>query len=212
MRMPMPTRRKRSAIAWSAVALTVGVGGGAFATTTSGADDTPPDAPSPAAALPLAAITDPALTSTAPADRAAAAGLLKATGVVGKTAAPQAWRVGGRSVLGSTAEDGRFCFEFRGLTGGCVQAGALSDREPLDATLDHGPATFAVYGLARDGVIGVAVRIDGSEHQADLAHNAFAFSDDALGATTAATMELVATMSDGTTRTQIFPISSLDPP
>ena len=58
----------------------------------------------------------------------------------------------------------------------------------------------------------VAVRIGGDEHPAELAHNAFTFSDDALGATAATTGELVATMSDGTTRTQAFPISPLGAP
>ena len=38
-------------------------------------------------------------------------------------------------MIGYSADDGRFCFEFRGLAGGCLQAGALSDGEPLDATL-----------------------------------------------------------------------------
>jgi hypothetical protein len=208
----MPTVRKRSDIAWIAAALAIGVGGAAFATATSGAEDAQPAAPSTTPALPVAAITDPALTSTALSDRAAAADLLQATGVAGDATAPQVWHVGNRSVLGYSADDGRFCFEFRGLAGGCLQAGALSDGKPLDATLDHGSATFRVYGIALDGVTGVAVRVDGSERPADLAHNAFAFSDNALGATTATTMELVATMSDGSSRTQAFPISSLSPP
>jgi hypothetical protein len=213
--MPLPTLRKRSDIGWIAVALTIGVGGAAFATTTSGADDAPPATPSATPVtppLPIAAITDPALTSTAASDGAAAGALSRMTGVSRSAASPQVWNVGGRSVLGYTADDGRFCFEFRGLTGGCLQAGALGDQAPLEVTLDHARATFRVYGLALDGVTGVAVRIDGGEHQADLAHNAFAFSDDALGTTTATTMELVATMSDGTTRTQTVPISSLDAP
>jgi hypothetical protein len=202
----MPTVRKRSDVAWIAVALTIGVGGAAFATAASRADG---DSTRSAGTLPIAAASDPSLTSTDPADGDAAAQLAGAAGVSGSTQAPQSWQVGGRAVLGYTADDGRFCFEFRELTGGCVSAGTLSDRRPLDVTVDHGPATFRVYGLALDGVTSVAVRIDGSDHQAELAHNAFAFSDDALGATPSATGELVATMSDGTTRTQTFPISSL---
>ena len=90
----MPTVRKRSDVAWIAVALTTGVGGAAFATATSGADDARPAAPSTTPALPIAAITDPALTSTAPADSATAADLVQAAGVAGDATAPQVWRVG----------------------------------------------------------------------------------------------------------------------
>jgi hypothetical protein len=212
MRKRMPTLRKPSDIGWIAVALTIGVGGGAFATATSGADDDPPATSGPPPAFAIAAITDPALTSNDPSDGAAATAFAEATGVSGDATTPQVWSVGGRSVLGYSADDGRFCFEFRELTGGCLRAGTIDDQQPLGVTLDHGPAAFRVYGLALDGVTAVAVHIDGAEHQAELAHNAFAFSDDALGATTATSMELVATMSDGTTRTQTVPISSLDPP
>ncbi len=208
----MPTLRKRSDVAWIAAAFTIGIGGAAFATATSGADNAQPARPATTPALPISAITDPALTSTAPSDRAAAAGLLGATGVAGDATAPQVWRVGGRSVLGYTADDGRFCFEFRGLAGGCLGAGALSDREPLDATLDHGPATFRVYGLALDGVTGVAVRIDGDEHRADLAHNGFAFSDGTLGRPLRRRWSSSRRWATARPARQAFPISSLDPP
>jgi hypothetical protein len=33
-------------------------------------------------------------------------------------------------VLGYTAADGGFCFEFRKLTGGCLQRGVLTDAQP----------------------------------------------------------------------------------
>jgi hypothetical protein len=110
-------------------------------------------------------------------------------------------------VVGYTADDGRFCFAFRELSGGCVRAGALSDEQPLDITVDHGPVTLRVYGLALDGVTAVAVRIGGTDYEAELAHNAFTSTAPALRAATAAAGEVVATMSDGTTRTQGFPIA-----
>jgi hypothetical protein len=208
MPLRMPTPRKRTDVAWIALALAIGAGGGAFATSSAGAGS---GAGSADGTLPIAAISDPALTSTSAADTSAAVELSHLAGVSGDASAPQAWAVGGRSVLGYSADDGRFCFEFVKLSGGCLSADAIGDRQPLDITVDHGPSTFRVYGLALDGVVAVAVRVGGHDGQAALAHNAFSFSDDALGAISATSGEVVATMSDGTTRTQTFPISSLSP-
>jgi hypothetical protein len=207
MKMRMPTRKRRADVIWIAIALTIGIGGAAFATTASGTDGGSPGG------LQVAAVTDPALTSGNPADGDAAAQLSEAAGVAaGTQAAPQVWSVGGRSVLGYTSADGRFCFEFRRLTGGCLAAGTLTDAQPLDITVDHGPSTFRVYGIALDGVAGVTLHVGTTTQEADFAHNAFSVSDDALGPTTDSTGEVVATMDDGTTRTQSFPISSLGNP
>ena len=203
--MRMPTLKRRIDVIWIALALTAGIGGAAYATTASG------DGGPGGGDLQIAAVTDPALTSSSQADGDAAAQLSVAAGVAaGTQAAPQAWTVGGQAVLGYTAGDGRFCFEFRRLTGGCLAAGTLTDAQPLDITLDHGPTTFHLYGIALDGVTGVTVHVGATTREADFAHNAFFVSDDALGATTATTAEVVATMSDGTKRTQNFPISSLE--
>jgi hypothetical protein len=209
MRMPMPTVRKRSDVVWIALALALGAGGAAFATSSAGAGSGGGGANN---TIPITAITDPALTSTDPAASDTATELSHLAGVSRDASAPQAWSVGDHAVVGYRADDGRFCFEFVELTGGCLSAGALRDEQPLDVTVDHGPSTFRVYGLALDGVVAVAVRVGGQVRQADFAHNAFSFSDDALGATSASSGELVATMSDGTSRTQTFPIASLDAP
>jgi hypothetical protein len=203
MNIRMPTLKRRIDVIWIALALSAGIGGVAYATAASGDGGSGGD-------LQIAAVTDPALTSSSQADGDAAAQLSVAAGVAaGTQAAPQVWTVGGQSVLGYTAGDGRFCFEFRQLAGGCLAAGTLTDAHPLDITLDHGPSTFHLYGIALDGVTAVTVHVGTATHEAQFAHNAFFVSDDALGATTASTAEIVATMSDGTTRTQTFPISSL---
>ena len=112
----------------------------------------------------------------------------------------QTWTVGPVSVLGYAAADGRFCFEFRTLTGGCLEPGVLSDERPLNVSTDFAPGTFHVYGLAMDGVAGVTVHVQGTSLPAVLAHNAFFVADDALGGMDAFPGEVVATMSDGTTR------------
>jgi hypothetical protein len=210
MNMRMPTLKRRVDLIWIAIALTAGIGGAAFATTASGTGD---GSPGSGGGLGITAVTDPGLTSSDPADGQAAAQFSVATGVAaGTKAAPQVWSVGGHSVLGYTSADGRFCFEFRQLTGGCLAAGTLTDAQPLDITIDHGPSTFRVYGIALDGVTGVTLHVGTATREADFAHNSFAVSDDALGATNEAAGEVVATMSDGTTRTQSFPISSLEAP
>ena len=138
----MPTLRKRTDVAWIAAALT-------------SASAAPRSRPPPRARTSQAgAAGDDAGTPDRRRDRPRAdldrpggrrrrgrpAG---AAGVAGDATAPQAWQVGERSVLGYRADDGRFCFEFRGLAGGCLRAGTLSDRQPLDVTVDHGPAISA---------------------------------------------------------------------
>jgi hypothetical protein len=180
------TATDRAAIAGSPATSTVGTGG-----------------------LRIAATTDASLTSRGPADGAAAGAFAQAAGVPIAGGAPQAWEVGGQRVLGYTAADGRFCFAFRGLTGGCLAAGTLSDAEPLDITTDYGPGTFHAYGIALDGVTAVSVHVGALERTAAFAHNAFFFSDAALGGTAGISGELVATMSDGSARTQRFGVGPL---
>jgi hypothetical protein len=202
--MRTPRVGKRMDIAWLAAALTLGAGGYAFATAASSPEGD--NGGRVQAPLALASVDDPALASTDPADDDAAAKLIQATGVAASdpAAAPQAWAVGDHSVLGYTASGGRFCFEFRSHGGGCLEPGALTQEQPIDLTTDFGPGVFAVYGLARDGVTAVSVRVDGNSWSAALAHNAFFFSDDALGRSGAIAGEVVATMSDGSTRTAPF--------
>ncbi len=159
--------------------------------------------------LRIAAATAASLTSPSPADGAAAGVFAQAAGVPTAGGPPQAWEVGGRGVLGYSAADGRFCFVFRGLTGGCLAAGSLTDEQPLDITTDYGPGTFRVYGLALDGVTAVSIRIGATEYPAAFAHNAFFFSDAARGGTAGISGELVATVSDGSARTQRFGVSPL---
>src|SRR5438105_115214 len=115
--------KRRIDIIWIAAALLAGGAGGfALATASSSASD---DSGAPAGTLQIAAAVDPVLASTDPGDSDAAAKLVYATGVAANdaTAAPQTWAVGDRSVLGYMAADGRFCFAFRSLAGGCLQPG-----------------------------------------------------------------------------------------
>jgi hypothetical protein len=201
--MRMPRLRKRVDIVWIAAALLVGVGGVALATASSSAGD---GSGTPAGGLQLAAVDDPALTSSDPSDNDALAKLVYATGVAASdpAAAPQTWAVGESSVLGYTASGGRFCFEFRSLVGGCLEPGTLTDSQPIDVTVDYGPGIFHLYGLVLDGVTAVSVDVAGSSRPAAFAHNAFYFSDDRLGGSDEIRGAVVATMSDGTTRAAPF--------
>jgi hypothetical protein len=200
--MRMPTLNKRADVIWVAVALIAGAGGAAYAT----ASGDPPAAP---ADLRVTAVNDSALAAVDPGDEIAK--LVSATGVpASATSTTQTWKVGDYSVLGYTAANGRFCFEFRKLTGGCLGAGVLTDERPLDITTDYGPSAFNVYGLALDGVTAVSVQVDGTSRPAAFAHNAFIFSDGALGGTGGISGTVSATMNDGTTRTEAFHISPVE--
>lgn len=204
--MRMPTLKKRTDVIWIAVALIAGAGGAAFATTSD-------DPPAAHADLQVTAVNDSALASSDPGDGDDLTKLVAATGLAASaTSTTQTWTVGDHSVLGYTAADGRFCFEFRKLTGGCLAAGVLTDAQPLDITTDYGPGEFNVYGLALDGVTAVSVQVGGVSRPAAFAHNAFIFSDDAMGGTLGIAGTVSATMSDGTTRTQAFHISSIEAP
>lgn len=185
--------KKRVDVIWIAIALTFGAGGAVFAIASSSADAN--HAGAAGGDVQITAVDDAGLGSNDPSDEAAAAKLAIATGVPAATAAaPQTWKVGEASVLGYEAADGRFCFEFRGLTGGCLQAGVLTDEQPLDVTTDYGPGTFHVYGLALDSVVAVTVTVGGASLPAAFAHNAFFFSDNGLGGTKGISGVVIATM------------------
>jgi hypothetical protein len=192
-----------------AALLVAGAGGAALLTASSSAgDDTVATTTTTITGLGMAAIHDPALASSDPSDGDAEARLVDATGVpASDAAAPRAWTVGEGSVLGYAAADGRFCFEFRGLAGGCLGPGSLTDARPVDVTTSYGPGNFHVYGLALDGVTAVSVRVGESARPAALAHNSFYFSAPGLGGTDGVEGTVVATMSDGTTREASFGVS-----
>ncbi|MDP9258395.1 MAG: hypothetical protein M3Q31_17865, partial [Actinomycetota bacterium] len=80
---------------------------------------------------------------------------------------------------------------------------------PIELTTDYGPGIFHVYGLVLDGVTAVSVAVGVTARPAALAHNAFSFSDDALGGTDGIAGAVVATMGDGTTREAPFHVDSL---
>ena len=88
----------------------------------------------------------------------------------------------------------------------------LTDARPVDVTTDYGPGLFAVYGLVRDGVTAVSIRVGGATRPAALAHNAFSFSDDELGGSDGLAGDAIATMRDGTTRTARFQVGSAGDP
>jgi hypothetical protein len=208
----MPRLKKRIDGIWIAAALVVGAGGAALATTSSSAGG---DSGAPVGGLQLAAVHDPALTSTDPGDVEAEARLVSATGVAASdpAAAAQTWAVGDVSVLGYSASGDRFCFEFRTRGGGCLEPGVLTDSAPIELTTDYGPGVFHAYGLTRDGVTAVSIRVGGSSRAAALAHNAFTFSDGGLGGKGGLAGVVVATMRDGSTREVPFRVGSVtDPP
>ena len=66
---------------------------------------------------------------------------------------------------------------------GCMQPRHAERPIPLDITTDYGPGTFNAYGLARDGVVAVEIRIGGSSRPAAFGHNSFTFWDASLGGT-----------------------------
>jgi hypothetical protein len=211
MNMRMPTLKKRIDVIWIAAALIAGTGGAVLATASSSAGEDPQAAVATGSGPQMTAATDPRLASDDPGDGEEIAKLAVVAGAPPHSP-PQTWDVGGRTVLGYTTANGRFCFEFRGLAGGCLGAGVLTDEQPVDVFLDHGPRLFNVYGLAADGVVGVTVRVGDKSQAAAFAHNSFFFSDAGLGSTSETTGEVTVNMSDGTTRTQSFRISSLEAP
>jgi hypothetical protein len=64
-----------------------------------------------------------------------------------------------------------------------VQPGELDARNPISYTVDYGPQTFRVYGLAIDDVLAVSLRVRGVTRSVRLVSNAIYFADDSLGGT-----------------------------
>ena len=95
---------------------------------------------------------------------------------------PQTWRVGGVPCSGTRRATAASASVVGG-PGAAFSPGTLSDQSPLDITTDYGPGTFNAYGLARDGVVAVEIRIGGASRPAAFRHNAFTFWDASLGET-----------------------------
>ena len=93
----------------------------------------------------------------------------------------RSWLVAGRRVTGYTTRGGSFCFRFGPFTGGCINPGELSSASPVAVTLDDGPTTFRVYGLAFDGVTGIELRAGGVTRPVLLSRNAVYLENDSLG-------------------------------
>jgi hypothetical protein len=110
------------------------------------------------------------------------------------------WRVGGRAVVGYTTAAGAFCFEFTGLTGGCLPRTGLSAADPVDVMTDNGPGMLRVYGLAMDGVTAVGLRAGGVTRAAAIGRNAFFLEAPALGSARGFTATLIVRLRDGTVR------------
>ena len=126
----------------------------------------------------LSALRDDRLVSlTAPQAR-----LFEALGALPRDQkSSRSWLVAGRRVTGYTTRGGSFCFRFGPFTGGCVNPGELSSSSPVAVTIDHGPETFRVYGLAFDGVTGIELRAGGVTRPLFLARNAVYLENDSLG-------------------------------
>lgn len=125
-------------------------------------------------------------------------------------ASERAWLVAGHRVMGYTAANGSFCYQFRGLTGGCLQPGVLTSDYPLDASLDYGPQTFRVYGIATDDVVAVSLRAQGVTLRATVKRNAFFLEKTSFGGTRGFSATLIAGMRDGTTRRLPLRVGGID--
>jgi len=112
----------------------------------------------------------------------------------------RSWRVGDRRVTGYTTAAGAFCFEFGGLTGGCLPKTGLSAADPVDVMTDNGPGVLRVYGLAMDGVTAVSLRAGGVTRAAAIARNAFFLEAPTLGRARGFTATLVVRLGDGRVR------------
>jgi hypothetical protein len=109
----------------------------------------------------------------------------------------RSWVIGGQRVTGYTAASGSFCFRFGPLTGGCLDPGKLSAANPVSSTVDYGPHTFRVYGLAYDGVTRIALRTGSVTRPVLLARNAFYLDEPALAGTRRLTATLIVRLHGG---------------
>jgi hypothetical protein len=96
-------------------------------------------------------------------------------------ASRRSWLIAGRRVTGYTTPSGSFCFRFGPFTGGCIRPGELTPANPVAYTVDYGPKTFRVYGLAIDGVTAVSLRARGVTRRVLLVRNAVYIDDGSLG-------------------------------
>jgi hypothetical protein len=92
-------------------------------------------------------------------------------------ASRRSWVISGQRITGYTTPRGRFCFLFGPLTGGCVQPGELSPPTPVSYSMDFGPTTFRIYGLAYDGVTGISLRARGLTRPVHVVRNALYLSE-----------------------------------
>lgn len=109
----------------------------------------------------------------------------------------RAWIVSGQRVVGYTTPGGSFCYVFGSLTGGCLQPGQLTSATPVSPTVEYGPRTFRIYGLAMDGVTSISLRARGATWRGNLVRNAFYLQANALGGTGILTGTLIVRLHGG---------------
>jgi hypothetical protein len=109
----------------------------------------------------------------------------------------RSWVVSGQRVVGYTTPAGSFCYVFGSLTGGCLQPGQLTSARPLSPTVEYGPRTFRIYGLAMDGVRSISLRARGATWRGNLVRNAFYLQANALGGTRILTGTLIVRLRGG---------------
>jgi hypothetical protein len=126
-------------------------------------------------------------------------------------ASQRSWVIGGRRVSGYTTASGSFCFRFGSLTGGCVVPGELTPANPVEFTVDLGPQTFRVYGLAIDDVTAVSLRVRGVTRRVLLVRNAIYFSDSSLGGRHGIAGTLIVRLRGGATRRMAVHVSGRGP-
>ena len=109
----------------------------------------------------------------------------------------RAWIVSGQRVVGYTTPGGSFCYVFGSLTGGCLQPGELTSATPVSPTVEYGPRTFRIYGLAMDGVTSISLRARGATWRGNLVRNAFYLQAKALAGTRVLTGTLIVRLEGG---------------
>ena len=125
-------------------------------------------------------------------------GLVEALGALPRDrASRRSWLIAGRRVTGYTTPSGSFCFRFGPFTGGCIRPGELTPANPVAYTVDYGPKTFRVYGLAIDGVTSVTLRARGVTRRVLLVRNAVYIDDGSLGGLGPLTGSLTVHLSGG---------------
>jgi hypothetical protein len=127
-----------------------------------------------------------------------ATGLFHALGALPRDrASRRSWLIAGRRVTGYTTPGGSFCFRFGPFTGGCIRPGDLTAANPVAFTVDYGPKTFRVYGLAIDGVTAVSLRARGITRRVLVVRNAVYIDDGSLGGLRPLTAMLIVHLRGG---------------